>query len=223
MGFAIWPTRVALNVRDVLHVTTVPHVMTSSQVLQHMCCRREGTQQQAAEAAAQRGLQHQKEHDIHAAIAAFEVCGLCCLIRAWADALCILSCHSGCIRVALRSPAFCLSPVSLLRSTYFLLQQSWRVWDMQEAAQLLPSSAHYLSLLSKQWSDITFIPGTPKAEAKSCAEKGLAIAQEVRQRASNSAQGLPTRSIDDKLFNMIFALCAAGDFDRSQLLHGKKI
>lgn len=43
----------------------------------------------------------------------------------------------------------------------------------------MPGNAHYLSLLSKQWSDITFIPTTPKAEAKGCAEKGLAIAQEV--------------------------------------------
>lgn len=50
---------------------------------------------------------------------------------------------------------------------------------MQEANQLLPGNAHYLSLLSKQWSDITFIPGTPDAEAKSCAEKGLAIAEQV--------------------------------------------
>lgn len=49
----------------------------------------------------------------------------------------------------------------------------------QEATQLLPDNAHYLSLLSKQWSDITFIPSTPNAEAKSCAEKGLAIAEEV--------------------------------------------
>jgi hypothetical protein len=53
----------------------------------------------------------------------------------------------------------------------------------QEANQLLPGNAHYLSLLSKQWSDVTFIPSTPKAEAKSCAEKGLAIAKEVRLNA----------------------------------------
>lgn len=82
--------------------------------------RRADTPQQAAEAAAQRGLQHQRDLDIRSAIAAFE-----------------------------------------------------------EAIQLLPGNAHYLSLLSKQWSDITFIPGTPTAEAKSCAEKGLAIAEQA--------------------------------------------
>ena len=58
----------------------------------------------------------------------------------------------------------------------------------QEANQLVPGNAHYLSLLSKQWSDITFIPTTPKAEAKSCAEKGLAIAQEVRIGGTGRAQ-----------------------------------
>lgn len=52
----------------------------------------------------------------------------------------------------------------------------------------MPGNAHYLSLLSKQWSDITFIPTTPKAEAKSCAEKGLAIAQEVQNGDVGRAQ-----------------------------------
>lgn len=50
----------------------------------------------------------------------------------------------------------------------------------QEATKHMPGHAEYLACLSKQWSDITFIPGTPDVEAKICAEKGIALAEQVR-------------------------------------------
>ena len=50
---------------------------------------------------------------------------------------------------------------------------------MQEADQHKPGNAYFLACLSKQWSDITFIPETPNPEAKACAEKGLAFAEKV--------------------------------------------
>lgn len=46
----------------------------------------------------------------------------------------------------------------------------------EEAVSLVPSDARMLACLSKQWSDITFVPKTPKAEAKMCAEKGISLA-----------------------------------------------
>lgn len=46
----------------------------------------------------------------------------------------------------------------------------------EEAAGFVPHDAHMLACLSKQWSDITFIPETPTAEGKQCAEKGIELA-----------------------------------------------
>ena len=43
----------------------------------------------------------------------------------------------------------------------------------------MSGNAEYLACLSKQWSDITFIPGTPSAQARSCAEKGMEFAEQV--------------------------------------------
>eukprot|EP00208_Stichococcus_sp_RCC1054_P007498 CAMPEP_0206135816 /NCGR_PEP_ID=MMETSP1473-20131121/1081_1 /ASSEMBLY_ACC=CAM_ASM_001109 /TAXON_ID=1461547 /ORGANISM="Stichococcus sp, Strain RCC1054" /LENGTH=413 /DNA_ID=CAMNT_0053527929 /DNA_START=227 /DNA_END=1469 /DNA_ORIENTATION=+ len=59
----------------------------------------------------------------------------------------------------------------------------------QEAHQHRPDNAYFLACLSKQWSDITFIPTTPRAEAKSCAEKGLALAEQAVEMAPDYALG----------------------------------
>lgn len=58
---------------------------------------------------------------------------------------------------------------------------SWHEQEtaVQEADQHKPGNAYFLACLSKQWSDITFIPETLHPEAKACAERGLAFAEKV--------------------------------------------
>ncbi len=65
---------------------------------------------------------------------------------------------------------------------------------LQEATKLVPGHAEYLACLSKQWSDITFIPGTPDAEAKSCAEKGIAFAEQVHTAFAQLSMKICRRS-----------------------------
>jgi hypothetical protein len=149
--------------------------------LRSACSTRERTAAEAAEAAAQRGLQLQRDLDIRAAITAFEVrsaaihCTICAgqgFMGLWVARhvhVTLATCKRG-------PPYGRCTPTN-----------ECMVLSVQEANQLLPGNALYLSLLSKQWSDITFIPSTPKAEAKSCAERGLAIAEEVHFGAHGRA------------------------------------
>lgn len=59
----------------------------------------------------------------------------------------------------------------------------------EEAVSHVPDDARMLACLSKQWSDITFVPETPKAEGKLCAEKGISLATQAIEMDSSCALG----------------------------------
>ena len=49
----------------------------------------------------------------------------------------------------------------------------------QEAVSLAPSNAEYLSCLSKQWSDLVFIPGTSDDDARTYARTAIKLAEQA--------------------------------------------
>ncbi len=50
----------------------------------------------------------------------------------------------------------------------------------QEAVKLAPGNAEYLSCLSKQWSDLVFIPGTSDDDARRYAKMAIKLAEKAR-------------------------------------------
>ena len=46
--------------------------------------------------------------------------------------------------------------------------------------QLSPGNAEYLSCLSKQWSDLVFIPGTSDEDARTYSRTAIRLAEQAR-------------------------------------------
>ena len=46
--------------------------------------------------------------------------------------------------------------------------------------QLSPGNAEYLSCLSKQWSDLVFIPGTSDEDARTYGRTAIRLAEQAR-------------------------------------------
>ena len=59
--------------------------------------------------------------------------------------------------------------------------QAHRAWCVvQEVDRLLPGNSHYLCMLSKQWTDITYLPGVSDQEAQQVNTKAMEYSQKVR-------------------------------------------